>query len=263
MDRMVYQKKKTFHLFRALFLLIIVGLVALCIYEYKRYGNLNNIAQTFSNINFSNINFSKINISEQSFSSQKNLIEGQTLIEDADGYTTTFTTLNAENQKTYIEYKQNQEASWSDEPYWGGTMSENGCGITSMAIVASGYGLKVTPEDLREDYYPHLDGEDMAKELRKLGFKCTDFYFHGSYISKAYIMDWLRTNRPIIICVDNKKANKWTTASHYMVLLDINENGLVYLSNPNGKDGTEKASGWYSLKDILPYIVKALFIESY
>ena len=48
-----------------------------------------------------------------------------------------------------------------------------------------------------------------------------------------------------------------------MVLLEADDNGYIYLSNPNGEDGTENASGWYSPNEILPYVVKALFIESY
>ena len=142
-------------------------------------------------------------------------------------------------------------------------MADNGCGITSMAIIGSGYGLQITPEDLRQKYYPHLNGADMEKAIEKMGIKCTDFYFSSSHISKSYIKEWLRTSRPVLICVDNSKPNRWTQASHYMVLLDINEVGEVYVSNPNGEDGTLSASGWYSLDEILPYVVKALFIESY
>ena len=121
-------------------------------------------------------------------------------------------------------------------------MRENGCGITSLAIVASGYGLDITPEDLRQKYYPHLEGDGMQSALKKMGFKCTDFYYHGSYLSKKYITDWLKTNRPVIICVGSEVENEWTASSHYMVLLDINSDGLVYLSNPNGLDGESTAS---------------------
>ena len=151
MNRVVSKKKKTLHPFRILVLIIIVSIIIFCSYEYKTYGNLNRVTEAFSNINIS-----KTNTVGQSYSS-KNLIAGQTKVENQDGYTTTFTTLNTKEQKTYKEYKQNQEASWSKNDYWGGTMAENGCGITSMAIVLSGYGYNITPEDLREKYYPHLD----------------------------------------------------------------------------------------------------------
>lgn len=109
-------------------------------------------------------------------------------------------------------------------------------------LLQVGYGLDITPDDLRKEYYPHLEGDDMPKALKKMGFKCTDFYYHGSYLNKKYITDWLKTNRPIIICVGSKDDNKWTSSSHYMVLLDINDEGLIYISNPNGLDGEERAS---------------------
>ena len=75
---------------------------------------------------------------------------GQKRMKSQDGYFTTFTTVE-ENKKTYIEYKQNGNASWSKNKYWDGTMEENGCGITVMSIILSGYGKKETPEDLRQN----------------------------------------------------------------------------------------------------------------
>ena len=181
---------------------------------------------------------------------------------ETDGYSTTFTT-KEENPKTYKEFKQDQNAPWANKPYWGGTMSLNGCGITSMAIIASGYNIDITPEDLRTEYYPHLEAEEMYIVLNNFGLKCEDFWFTSIYLNEEYFLEWLHSNRPILICVDNSQKNIWTEASHYMVLLACNENNQVYLSNPNGIDNTENASGWYNLDEILPYTTKALFIENY
>ena len=44
-------------------------------------------------------------------------------------------------------------------------MSENGCGITVISIILSGYGKDYTPEDLREMYYPVMDYEKFSQEL--------------------------------------------------------------------------------------------------
>ena len=237
MNRVCHKrKKKKIHLFKTLFILLILVVGVYFWYEYKVNGDFDNVIQTVSKINLT-----KVNTLDQNYSSN-NYIKGQSLVEDQDGYTTIFTTLNDKHKKTYKEFKQNNNASWSENSYWGGTMSENGCGITSLAIVASGYGFEITPEDLRKKYYPHLDGDEMKSALKKLGFKCTDFYFHESYLNKRYITDWLRTNRPIIICVGNDIENNWTNSSHYMVLLDIDDKGLIYVSNPNGLDGEDNSS---------------------
>lgn len=51
---------------------------------------------------------------------------GQEAVKNKEGYFTTFTT-EEKNKKTYKEYKQNGNGSWTNNQYWGGTMSENGC----------------------------------------------------------------------------------------------------------------------------------------
>lgn len=157
---------------------------------------------------------------------------GQEKVSNQDGYFTTFTT---ENGKTYKEYKQNGDSSWSENSYWGGTMAENGCGITSLSIILSGYNKNVTPEDLRQKYYPVMDYENFSSELSStFGIKNTDFYYDSVHLSNEYIIDHLQTNRPAIVCVwNNPSNNRWTTASHYMALLAADKNNMVYVSNPN------------------------------
>lgn len=189
---------------------------------------------------------------------------GQENTKGKDGYFTTFTT--TENyKKTYIEYKQNGDSSWSNNQYWSGTMSENGCGITALSIILSGYNRKYSPEDLRQKYYPVLKYDSLSKELSNT-FKIenTDFYYDSTYFSKKKLQEHLHTNRPILVCVWNKPHdNRWTTASHYMVLLAADNKDMVYISNPNGGKNDSKSSGWYNFKEIVPYIAKALYIESY
>lgn len=189
-------------------------------------------------------------------------IPGQKKVRNMDGYTTTFTCSNSSYPKEYKEFKQNL-GSWSQNSYWGGTMEENGCGITAISIIASGYGSDATPETLREKYFPHLDTTQIKSAFNKLGIECTDFCFDASYLKESYVTEWLESGRPILICLGNKKENKWTELSHYMALLDVNSDGELYVSNPNGLDKSEKESNWYKAEEVLPHVVKALFIESY
>ncbi len=157
---------------------------------------------------------------------------GQQKISGKDGYFTTFTDISG---KTYKEYKQNGSSSWSNKKYWDGNMSETGCGITAISIILSGYDMDYTPEDLRKKYFPVLDGSNISNELSKT-FKLsnTDFFYDQVSLSKKNITEHLNKNKPVLICVWNKpKANRWTTASHYMVLLAYDNNNMVYLSNPN------------------------------
>ena len=189
---------------------------------------------------------------------------GQEKIKNKDGYFTTFTTTE-NNKKTYIEYKQNGNSSWSNNQYWGGTMAENGCGITALSIILSGYNKHYSPEALRQKYNPILKYDSLSQELSKtFNIKNTDFYYDSAHLSKEKIQEHLQTNRPILICVWNKPHNnRWTTASNYMVLLASDDKDMVYISNPNGGANNSKSSGWYNFKEIIPYIAKALYIESY
>ena len=242
-------------IFLSLFLISIVYLNT----NYNFFGNNKNIADL--NINFGKNSNYKV-IKKDSNPNYHGI--GQKKIENKDGYFTTFTT-EKKNLKTYKEYKQNGNFSWSNKSYWGGTMSENGCGITALSIILSGYNKDFTPEDLRKKYYPVLDTNSISSELSStFGIKNSDFYYDTTHLSNKYIIDYLKTNRPILICVwNNPNDNRWTTASHYMVLLASSDNNDVYVSNPNGLRNDSKSSGWYNINEITPYLAKALYIESY
>lgn len=186
---------------------------------------------------------------------------GKKAIEGQDGYSTTFTSFK---NKVYKEFKQNGNSSWSTLAYWDGTMADNGCGITAISIILSGYGISFTPEDLRKKYYPVLNGDLISSELSNtFGLSNSGFLYDSEHLSSSYIQNYLSSDRPILICVwDKPTDNRWTTASHYMVLLASDNQGMVYVSNPNGLEDTYKSSGWYTIEEITPYIAKALFIEN-
>ena len=64
------------------------------------------------------------------------------------------------------------------------------------------------------------------------------FYLIQIYYQKIELPDFHNLSN----VVGSEEENNWTTSSHYMVLLDINKDGFVYVSNPNGLDGEEKSS---------------------
>lgn len=189
---------------------------------------------------------------------------GQEEIFNKDGYFSTFTTDDL-YKKTYVEYKQNGGASWSKNSYWNDCMENTGCGITAMSIILSGYGKNVTPEDLRSKYFPVLDYESLDAEFSKsYGIQSSGFFYDSVHLSKEFIKKHLLTNRPVLVCVWNNPCdNRWTTSSHYMVLLACDDDNLVYVSNPNGGRNDSKSSGWYDFDEVIPYVAKALFVESY
>lgn len=253
MNIKTYQKKKKKITFRKIVSLIIIIFLIYVFYQ------LLSINHTIDNPTKSTVY--KV-IKQDKNNNYEGL--GQQKVSRKDGYFTTFTTGN-NHKKTYKEYKQNGTASWSENEYWNTTMSESGCGITAMSIILSGYQKNITPEDLRKKYAPILNYEKLPQELSSTyHIKNSGFYYDTTHLSNKSIEDHLLTNRPIIICVWNKPTkNRWTTASHYMVLLAADGQGMVYVSNPNGLENDSKSSGWYDINEITPYIAKAIYIESY
>ena len=240
-----------------IFILLII--ILYCSTNYLK--NIDFFSELNKNLNFSDIfGYKVIKLDEN----PNYLGIGQEKEKNQDGYFTTFTTED-NYKKTYKEYKQNGNSSWANNEYWNGSMAENGCGITVMSILLSGYGKNYTPEDLREKYYPVMNYEKMSSELSDtFGIKNSDFYFDSEHLSDKSIIEHLQSNRPIIVCVwNNPSDNRWTTASHYMLLLAADNNDMVYVSNPNGLENSSKSSGWYDIDEITPYIAKALYIEDY
>lgn len=253
-------KKKKVKNSKAKIILLIILIVVIVWAIVNKYAYILN--DFVNNQYFINQAQKPINVEELSKNSLYEGI-GQEKIEGKDGYDTTFTTIDG---KIYKEYKQTGNASYKNNSYWGGTFEENGCGLASIATLLSGYELKYTPEDLRKIYVKfdgeHLEGNQMYDELtNRFNISNTDFLYSEVYFKKDYIIKHLKQNKPILICVWNKPDSKWTTTSHYMLLLATDGKDKVYVSNPNGLYGKEKMSGWYNTNEILPYIAKAMFIN--
>lgn len=253
--------------FKRLFIFIFLPLLFIMITLFILLSNfpfmkntLEYIGNSVSQLSIPNLEYDIIKIDNNS----KYLGIGQEKVQDKDGYFTTFTTTN-ENKKVYLEYKQNGDSSWKDNLYWENTMETDGCGITALSIILSGYNKNVTPEDLRKNYYPVLKSDNIPSELcNSFGIESSGFFYDSVHLSNEYIKEYLNTNRPILVCVWNKAGhNRWTTDSHYMVLLATDGDNMVYVSNPNGLENTSKSSGWYDINEVTKYLAKALFIEDY
>ena len=110
-----------------------------------------------------------------------------------------------------------------------------------------------------------MNYENFSRELSStFEIKNSDFYYDSTHLSNNKIIEHLKTNRPIVVCVWNKPTdNRWTTASHYMALLATDGNDMVYVSNPNGLENDSKSSGWYDIDEITPYLAKALYVEAF
>ncbi|MCI8397754.1 MAG: hypothetical protein HFJ52_09205 [Clostridia bacterium] len=118
---------------------------------------------------------------------------------------------------------------------------------------------------LRVRYSPVLNMDNFSNELSNtFGIKNSGFLYDSKHLSNDYIEKHLQSGRPVIVCVWAQAGeNRWTTVSHYLVLLASDGNGMVYVSNPNGLENNSKSSGWYDINEVTKYLAKALFIQSY
>ena len=224
------KRKKKLNIKRIVLLIIIIIFITNIV---KKIIFTNNSLEILDNLSFTTTDDNGYKIIKQDENNNYSGV-GQEKVSNKDGYYTTFTT-NDKYQKTYIEYKQNGDAPWANNTYWNDPMEKSGCGITAMAIILSGYGKNVTPEDLRNKYYPVIDYDSLNTEFAKsYGIESSGFFYDSTHLSQECIQKHLLTNRPILVCVWNKPSqNRWTTTSHYMVLLASDDNNMVYISNPN------------------------------
>lgn len=231
MNKTNIRKKKIFKRYLLCFIAVIAFVILYNRYASKILVAAKNTAHSL----ISNNTSSKIEYDTIKLDHNNNYPgEGQKNVQARDGYFTTFTTYGT-YKKTYKEYKQNGTSSWSTNSYWDGTMETSGCGITAMSIILSGYGKSCTPEDLRKEFYPVLNGDMISSTLSNVyNIRNSDFYYDSIHLSNEALEKHLKSDRPVLICVWNKPTvNRWTTASHYLVLLACDNNHMVYVSNPN------------------------------
>lgn len=167
---------------------------------------------------------------------------------DKDGYSQKIMI----NGVLYTEYKQNSKL-WAKEPYWGSNIGKSGCGPTSLAVIASGYGMKYTPKYIvNKKYITNTNYETLQQALKKLGLS-----YKYQETSKQGMINHLKTGRPLIVSVRATKAN-FTSGRHIMAILGI-KGDKVYVSNVY--NSTNLKTGWTDIDDLVNatnYYIKIL-----
>ena len=138
--------------------------------------------------------------------------------------------------RTYINYKQyvGSNSNWSG---W--------CSWTALAIVCTGYGLDVTPEDVRNQIGAgSFNGQSLGKMLG------TTSNYEYSNIKEGAI-NQLKNGKPVIVHVP-ANSGRWNTDSgHFFTLLSISEDGSqIYVSDPGGYYVGKGRNGWISIDTI-------------
>lgn len=140
------------------------------------------------------------------------------------------------------------------------TIAGSGCGVTSMAMVASTYkgGKTYNPVYMNNEAkrlglcsYSGTYQAFFGQEAKRLGFK----YVTGSKYSKSFLNLVLKHLSEGHLVVVRVGAGHFTGGGHYMVLGGVDpQTKKVYVydsNNRSNKTWRKSGSGWYSFNDII------------
>ena len=158
--------------------------------------------------------------------------------EAGDGYKTTFSV----GTRVYKNFKQS-DGSWNKTYVsgWkaGSNMFNSGCGLTSIAVIATGYGLNVTPGDVAALVNSGQYGYEQLEQILNhyIGKSCNWQY---SNINEN-IINQLKAGKPVMV------HTKYY-GGHFFCILAISDDGSqVYVSDVGGYYVGEDRNGWKSL----------------
>lgn len=157
--------------------------------------------------------------------------------------------------KSYKVYAQGC-GPYQGVPYWDGTIATDGCGITSAAIILTGYGNDVDPEDVKNDNICP-DGNIVSRfvtQFAKYGIES-----HEEIVSNEKIIANLKAGRPVLINVQEGTIGNNYYGGHWLALLGINEQGQIFLADP----GSTFNSAYFDQSRILNGSIKNIvYIDS-
>ena len=153
-----------------------------------------------------------------------------------DGYKTTFSV----GTRVYKNFKQS-DGSWKDTYVrgwkYGSNMASSGCGLTSIAVIATGYGLNVTPGDVAAlvngGQYSYGQLEQILSQY--IGKSCNWQY---SNINEN-IINQLKAGKPTMV------HTTYYSSGHFLCVLAISDDGSqVYVSDVGGYYEGRNRNGW-------------------
>ena len=154
---------------------------------------------------------------------------------------------NSRNGITYNLYSQ-ADSRWKDYKYSNGqTIAQNGCMVTSIAVISSAVDSSITPYTVFNTSHRHNYPWDAITKLTGGKIKCTS----GS-TNKQNIINFLKDGNVVVVKVYGRNKNgssSFTSSQHYMALLDINETS-IYIGNAYSSSGNGK-TGWFAIDKVL------------
>lgn len=172
--------------------------------------------------------------------------QGWTPFDSAEVRKTGIEGVYAAGDKQYNVYAQGYNDVWGNMPYWGdSTYGYSACGITSVAILLTGFGIDIDPPGVDADgIITNGDtlSSQLSAELAKHGLKTT------SYVTdKAKVIEHLKTGNPVLINEHSHIGHNSYPAGHFATLLGIDASGKIFLGDPAGGGNN---TGYYTEDEI-------------
>jgi flagellum-specific peptidoglycan hydrolase FlgJ len=162
-------------------------------------------------------------------------------------------TYTSSSGKTYIQYKQGV-GPWAGQMYGNGTIAQQGCSVTAIAIALSGYGYNFTPSNFSGPLISIFGKTSQYATGSSIVFtRGSDGLAYNQVQTqhKQDIINHLRTGNAVIYHVLGARkgySSIYTSNQHWMVLTDVNADGTqAYVSNPNSAG----PNGWNNIDTIL------------
>lgn len=149
--------------------------------------------------------------------------------------------------RTFILHKQEY---YTETLYWEGTIATDGCGPSSVAIVASGYNKKINPKTIVDSCGDWAGSRTAIVNFFKKYAKSDDevVYINGfeTKITRKMVRGYLNKGYEAILNVQGGYVGDQYYAGHYYTILDIEPNtNNVFVADPGSQ-----SNGWYSLNEL-------------
>lgn len=162
----------------------------------------------------------------------------------APGYSFAFSTPRSQWSAGTMPHIYQIDPAWSELPYAGGTIRQNGCGPTCLTMI---YIFKtgrtdMTPVDMcalseAGNYAPTgaTEWSFMTSGAAQLGLNGTQLYNDRDSMAQA-----LRSGAPVIAVV---RPGTFTNVGHYIVLYGIDDAGHIGVYDPNSPSRSARRWG--------------------
>ena len=152
----------------------------------------------------------------------KRVVDGHTL--SKDGYNSVFKV----GTRTFKNFQQ-WTGPWAGKPFvhsssGGQTISQYGCSVSSVAIVASAFGQNITPATVADRVAKDFYSVGQTTYVTKLLSEYTGMKTSWKSFNKSEVIKQLKEGNPVVLLRDG---------SHWWVVLSISSDGKkAYVSDP-------------------------------